>query len=84
MRSDLPLRRTRGRIPHSNSKATAGTACHMFLLSMGNGHEGKREIASCLGDNKHVDLCDKMYHRTVPTEGPLTGGKLGFKDHLSS
>lgn len=39
-------------IPHENSKATAGKACHMFLLSMHEGHEGKTEIASCPGDTK--------------------------------
>lgn len=38
------------------SEATSSIACHMFLLSMDEGHKGKRELASCLGDVKLLDL----------------------------
>lgn len=57
-RSDVTWRRTGVFIPHGNSKATAGIACHMFLLSIGEGHKEKRQIALCLGDIKHVGLCN--------------------------
>lgn len=48
-------------IPRGNSKATVYIASHMFLLCVGKSHKGKREIALCLGDIKHVDLCNQVY-----------------------
>lgn len=84
MRLDFFLRRIRGRIFYSNFKVIVGIVCYMFLLFMGNGYEGKREIVFCFGDNKYVDLCDKMYYRIVLIEGLFIGGKLGFKDYFFS
>lgn len=56
-RSDVPWR-TGVPNPHGNSKATVGVVLyHMFLFSMGEGHRGKREIASYHGDTKHMVLC---------------------------
>lgn len=39
-------------ISRGNSKATVGVAWLMFLLSVREGHKGKREITPCHGDTK--------------------------------
>ena len=48
-------------------------------FSMGQGHEGCKEIAPCLGHLKHVGPSNWGHHKAMQVQGTCTGGTLGSK-----